>query len=241
MSKLAKYFTFTVALFCSLIQLQNAQLSSDEKKAILELHNNYRRWVQPPAADMKLMEWDSCLEQVAFDYLQKCPGFNHNPDRTTNAQSLGCVGNDGYVGENLYWYSEYITNVSVPVEAWYSEYKYYNLYSNECSYICGHYTQLVWASTYLVGCAKYDASTNCNGDSGTYFICNYAPGGNYYGTLPYTVGNECTACEENFGFCVQGLCSNTSNASNSVTLTLSSFPIIIFVFVTQYYLYVLSY
>jgi pathogenesis-related protein 1 len=48
---------------------------------------------------------------------------------------------------------------------------------------CGHYTQIVWRSTTLVGCG---VATCQNGNFKTdIWICNYSPAGNYVGEAPY--------------------------------------------------------
>ena len=170
-------------IICLIIPYGAAQLTQAEKDQIVDAHNYYRRSVQPGAADMKLMEWSDCLEQVAEDYLSDCPGFKHNYKRTSNAKDLACQPS-GYVGENLFWTSASITNVSLPIENWNNEHKYYDINSKSCAKVCGHYTQVVWANTYKVGCAKVFCSS---GLRGTYFLCNYSPSGNYRGQAPYKI------------------------------------------------------
>ena len=209
---------FATVIFALKITYGAAQLTNEEKDEILDLHNNYRRWVQPEAANMEIMQWSSCLEQVALNYLSTCPGFDHNSGRTADAQALECEASS-YVGENLYWSSNYISDVSKPVKAWYEEYTSYDISSKSCSGVCGHFTQIVWATSYLVGCSKYDATTNCgSGDSGTYFICNYAPGGNINGVAPYTTGTQCFECKVGYEFCINGLCSETSGGGKMAGL-----------------------
>ena len=190
-------------ILCLIIPYGAAQLTLAEKDQIVDAHNYYRRSVQPGAADMKLMEWSDCLEQVAEDYLSDCPGLQHNGDRTSDSNALGCQPS-GYVGENIYWYSLPIINVSEPVASWYSEYQYYYINTKSCADICGHYTQVVWSNTYKVGCAKVSCST---GRGGTYLLCDYSPGGNYYGQKPYKIGTSCSECAQGFNSCNQGLCA----------------------------------
>ena len=217
--------TIKLIFIVSLISSCRAdKLSSGEIDEILDLHNNYRRWASPTAANMQLMKWSSCLEEVANGYLTTCPGFAHNPNRKDEAQALGCEGSENSVGENLYWHSLSISNNSVPVEAWYDEYQYYDIVSKYCTNICGHYTQIVWANTYLVGCAKIDATNDCSGSSGTYFLCNYGPGGNYISEAPYEVGLACSQCEGGFDYCIEGLCSKTSVSSTAPFI--SSFALV---------------
>ena len=191
-------------IICLIIQYAAAQLTQAEKDQIVDAHNYNRRSAQPGAVNMKLMEWSNCLEQVAEDYMSTCPGTYHNRDRTSDANALGCQPS-GYVGENLYWYSLPITNVSEPVASWYSEDQYYNINTKSCSFICGHYTQVVWANTYKVGCAK----VFCTAKRSAYLLCNYAPGGNYPGQTPYKIGTSCTECAQGYNSCNQGLCAET--------------------------------
>ena len=223
-------------IFAIIVPHAMGQLTGEERDEILDLHNNYRRWVQPEAANMEIMQWSSCLEQVAYEYLKTCPGFNHNSGRSTDAQALGCKESN-YVGENLYWSSGSITNSSVPVEAWYKEYSDYDISTVSCSSVCGHYTQVVWATSYLVGCSKYDATANCQSNSGTYFICNYAPGGNINSAAPYSTGSQCSQCKDGFDYCVNGLCSETSSDAGrmtSVCANLICLMIVMFVFIVKF-------
>ncbi|KAI6657325.1 GLIPR1-like protein 1 [Oopsacas minuta] len=225
-----------LVVFISVITNAVAQLDNAEAGKILKSHNEYRDGVQPEAANMKLMKWSSCLEQVAYNYLSSCPGFNHNPNRATDAQALNCEQSDS-VGENLYWTSSSSLNSTSAVGAWYNEFVDYNYESNSCSAVCGHYTQVVWANSYLVGCSKFDAGPNCAGDSGTYFLCNYSPAGNFLGQSPYEAGTQCSNCDAGFDYCVQGQCSETdgggggtnnaaSNTSMGILLIISLIAII---------------
>nr|CAD7586036.1 unnamed protein product [Timema genevievae] len=58
----------------------------------------------------------------------------------------------------------------------------------------GHYTQLVWADTHLVGCGSISfpsGSWNKN-----QLACNYGPGGNMIGASVYKEGKPCSKCPE---------------------------------------------
>ncbi|KAF8019719.1 hypothetical protein BT93_G0422 [Corymbia citriodora subsp. variegata] len=59
---------------------------------------------------------------------------------------------------------------------------YYNYNSNSCApgKICGHYTQVVWRNSVLLGCAKAKCATG-----GTLVTCNYDPPGNVIGQKSY--------------------------------------------------------
>ena len=57
-----------------------------------------------------------------------------------------CLGDR--MGQNLAWYGSdaYIVNdnVTAHVWRWAHEVVYYNFEANDCSAMCGHYTQIVW-------------------------------------------------------------------------------------------------
>ncbi|MDE2007744.1 MAG: hypothetical protein KGI51_14335 [Rhodospirillales bacterium] len=87
----------------------------------------------------------------------------------------------GGYGENLY---EIIGGKATPhdvVAAWADERRAYDLQTNSCSagVDCGHYTQIVWATTHAVGCAlAADPSRQI-------WVCEYYPAGNIIGYRPY--------------------------------------------------------
>lgn len=98
----------------------------------------------------------------------------------------------GGVGENLYWASALIYSTGEtevqPVfptqvaSAWGRERANYHYPSNSCAIgkVCGHYTQMVWANTSEIGCAR----AVCQ-DNSQVWVCNYYPAGNYLGEKPY--------------------------------------------------------
>ncbi|XP_057536825.1 pathogenesis-related protein PR-1-like [Amaranthus tricolor] len=89
----------------------------------------------------------------------------------------------GPYGENIFWGSGDNWSPAFAVQYWVAEGKYYNYYSNSCSYgqDCGHYTQIVWRNSRRVGCAK----VVCYNGRGVFITCNYDPPGNYIGSRPY--------------------------------------------------------
>jgi hypothetical protein len=54
--------------------------------------------------------------------------------------------------------------------------------------VCGHYTQVIWAATTKVGCGVASGM-----NWATIIVCNFNPGGNVAGQLPYTVSAPASA------------------------------------------------
>ncbi|MCO5610503.1 hypothetical protein L7F22_067698 [Adiantum nelumboides] len=98
------------------------------------------------------------------------------------ASGCGLQHSNGPYGENIFWGSGGSYGPAECVAAWVSEKDYYNYGANSCSpgQQCGHYTQIVWATSLNLGCAKVQC------DSGqTFMTCNYDPPGNWIGSKPY--------------------------------------------------------
>ncbi len=142
-----------------------------DMNGITAAHNAARAAVTPPASSpIPPLAWSGALAKVAQDYANKCI-WGHSKNQ---------------YGENLYA----STNSSAPkqvVDSWVSEVADYNYGSNSCSKVCGHYTQVVWAKSARVGCAKKTCTTGSpfGGGSWENWVCNYDPPGNFSGQKPY--------------------------------------------------------
>ena len=203
-------FCFYFYLFSFIKPAWNVQLTESDKKLFLDEHNKYRRMVEPTATNMLEMIWDSELATFAEEHSRKCQ-FSHSSGGSTSKFSR--------LGENLYMTSQLgISNekVGVPgIKAWYDEYVDYDYNSNSCSGVCGHYTQVVWANSYAVGCGI----AQCN--MGSILTCNYGPAGNYIGQKPYKSGTTCSQCEEGTT-CVNKLCQDGARKSDSPQIASTS-------------------
>ncbi|XP_062397855.1 peptidase inhibitor 16 [Sardina pilchardus] len=183
------------ACVCVLLAVSSGQLPEDHYQVIVDQHNLRRTQVEPSAAYMRTMSWDERLRIVAEGYAAKCR-WDHNPDLED-------------LGENLY-----ITNGPLDpaeaIEKWFNELEHYNYTSNECAEgeMCGHYTQVVWADSYKVGCAAH-LCVEIEGlpfGNATILVCNYYPAGNYEGEKPYDEGDVCSKCPEDMPRCMDTLC-----------------------------------
>ncbi|XP_060087503.1 peptidase inhibitor 16 [Heteronotia binoei] len=174
-------------------------LIEEDKKLIVDLHNQYRSKVSPPAADMLKMSWDPELETFAKDYATKCI-WEHNKER-------------GWRGENLFAMTGDLT-VKTAVEDWYNEYQHYNMTTLTCAEgeMCGHYTQVVWASSKRVGCGTEFCKTLevLNETDMHLLVCNYEPPGNVKGRKPYEEGSPCSMCPDGYS-CEDSLCVSSGD------------------------------
>ncbi|KAK1806547.1 hypothetical protein P4O66_004788, partial [Electrophorus voltai] len=156
-------------------------ITANDRQAILDLHNQLRAQVHPPASNMEYMctgiivqaligavgvvlmaavfglvvclqVWDSELERMVEEWAETCM-WEHGP-----ASLLP------HIGQNLgvHW-GRYRPPTS-HMQAWYDEVRDYSFpYPQECrlhcpfkctgAQVCTHYTQLVWATSSRVGCA----------------------------------------------------------------------------------------
>ncbi|KAL1775232.1 hypothetical protein HispidOSU_018981 [Sigmodon hispidus] len=169
----------------------------------VQIHNQLRSKVNPTARNMLYMSWDPELAQIAKAWAKSCR-FAHNPQLKSRLHSNFTV-----VGENIWTGSLFLFSASSAILNWYNETKYYDFSTRRCTNVCGHYTQVVWADSYKVGCAVQFCPRVSNFESlssGAHFICNYGPGGNYP-TWPYKQGSTCSDCPKN-DKCLNNLCTN---------------------------------
>ena len=137
-------------------------------------HNQARANVNPvPTTPLPSMSWDATVAAAAQAWADQC-NFSHYTA--------------GY-GQNLYASAGGgAPSPAAVVTSWVSEVSNYNYSANSCSGTCGHYTQVVWRSSILLGCAIKACSTNT--PFGAQFpnwyivVCNYSPAGNN-GSRPY--------------------------------------------------------
>jgi len=198
--------------------IDKIEFNSEEQQLGVEEHNRKRSLVNPPATNMLKLSFDQSLADHASKWSRKCI-YEHNP----NAE----VGEFDGIGENLYLSTRITENfvkaLNKGIELWFGEVEYYNYKTNECKpgKVCGHYTELVWAENYLVGCGISNCgNVTVNGkiiNKAQYVVCNYAPGGNYYGEKPYKTGKSCSDCPKKNGCVCAASDKPTTDSPNTTT------------------------
>ncbi|XP_068208648.1 CRISP/Allergen/PR-1-like isoform X2 [Palaemon carinicauda] len=205
-------------------EIKSEGLSAAEKTKILRIHNQYRAKVangeetrgnpgpQPSATDMREMVWRQELADVAQAWANTCP----NEHDCTDCRKI--LGQDYYVGQNLFWSwsSNEAEEWDVALASFYDEVEYVpnTLVDNYQSIITltpiGHYTQLVWGETNEVGCGAMIHGP-CSYGLISYpvckvYVCNYGPGGNFIGRPMYSKGATASSCPNGKSSEYEGLC-----------------------------------
>ncbi|WP_407667475.1 CAP domain-containing protein [Myxococcus dinghuensis] len=145
---------------------------------MLEAHNATRASATPtPSPALEPLTWDTKAAAVARAHAAKCV-FEHNSDRGNHGENITAATPDSLTTQGV-------------VQGWSSEAKDYDYATNRCAdgEQCGHYTQVVWRDTKRVGCATQTCTTHspfgARFPTWQFWVCNYAPPGNYVGQKPY--------------------------------------------------------
>ncbi|XP_011871196.1 PREDICTED: venom allergen 3-like [Vollenhovia emeryi] len=189
---MCKYTSSEPAASCT--EWSNQGFSDAEKKLIVEKHNQLRQRVasgqetkgnpgpQPAAVSIPDLSWDNELETIAQRWANQCD-FNHdkcrNVDRFSVGQNIAMSSSTGKSTPNL-------ENM---IQMWYNEVKKFDknqISPYQFSMKTGHYTQLIWAKTRLIGCGKISYKKTKDWTT-HYLVCNYGPSGNYIGQQIYEI------------------------------------------------------
>jgi len=214
------FFSFFFPASC---ELPPSKLEGDKAK-ILDMHNEKRRQVDPPATNMKDLKWDSGLASLSQAWSDRCD-FEHgnvpeikDVDRP-DGKKYGQVRGTG-TGQNLAQGSPRMS-IKTAIKMWDAEKKDYDYCSNSKSSdappnaMIGHYTQVVWANSEYVGCGK----TSC-GKNGDLITCNYWPQGNFVGEKPYESSFDCSKQDQENQ--LNGVDSKYAKSSNLVVVAVAA-------------------
>lgn len=150
-----------------------AQITSEEKEAALNVHNQARQEVGAPP-----LEWSDELATYAQEWAEYLA--QENDCKIAHRSWLGKDEKD--YGENIFWGIGREYSAGYASEAWYDEinkYTYQNV-STENLNGTGHYSQMVWKDTQRIGIGKAKCASGA-----TIIVASYDPPGNVIGQKPY--------------------------------------------------------
>nr|XP_035949467.1 cysteine-rich secretory protein 1 [Halichoerus grypus] len=135
------------------------------QEEIVTVHNTLRRGVVPSARNMLKMDWSEEAAQNARMLSKQCELRESNSikRRITNT----------FCGENMHL-TTYPISWSNVIKIWYNESKYFKYgewTSTDDDITFEHYTQIVWATSYLIGCGI----SSCDKRLSTQYlyVCHY--------------------------------------------------------------------
>jgi pathogenesis-related protein 1 len=163
-------------------------LTTDEINKLLMLMNTERQSVGANAVNMSLLQWNWDLASMAEAYADTCPGAVVQPsDERQNLFNFSYIGQIARGGPTMQTPDMFVSQILAQAQY----YRYTTATCNtgavcgRCLRTCAQYTQLIWATTTDVGCAKKFCSDL---PLKFYWICNFGEGGNTINMAPYVKG-----------------------------------------------------
>lgn len=154
--------------------------TTDLARIAISTHDDVRAHASPtPSPALPGVQWSAEVEAVAQQWANHCV-YEHDAAR-------------GNLGENIAASSPgFWTTIAGPAGAWAGEAADYDYASNSCATgpgkQCGHYTQMVWRESTLIGCAYARCTENSpfpGYSTWDFWVCDYSPPGNWLGQRPY--------------------------------------------------------
>ncbi|CAL4101369.1 unnamed protein product [Meganyctiphanes norvegica] len=144
---------------------------------------------------MRELTWNAQLAEVAQAWAEQCTQGHDSYDNRKICEP------DYTVGQNIYfaWGHSPTQQLKESIDAWYGEVKdmpkstVNSFTSAGAPGVIGHYTQVVWAVTYEVGCGAIHYANNGYPESKIY-VCNYGPAGNFLNQPVYESGAAASNC-----------------------------------------------
>uniref|UniRef100_A0A8D0BN19 Cysteine rich secretory protein 3 n=1 Tax=Salvator merianae TaxID=96440 RepID=A0A8D0BN19_SALMN len=181
-----------------------SDISEAKKKEILDVHNSIRRAVKPPASNMLKMEWSEKASQTAQESARRCEAAI-SPSELRKIDGMLC-------GENLLT-TTFPSSWTRVIQEWKNKASSFRYGLRPINYDSDAYTQLIWYSSYLMGCAL----AYCPKNNVPYiYACHYCPVGNIVRKLskPYKSGPSCGRCPDS---CEDKLCTNPCRYVDKIT------------------------
>ncbi|KAF6198952.1 hypothetical protein GE061_006975 [Apolygus lucorum] len=156
----------------------------------------------PLAANMREMQWNDELELIAKMWTEQCKPTKDlcrdaflysDTERTYISQLIDVTNWTGRDGD--------FPSVESSFYNWYNTYSYFTAdkispYTDpkdpEKNY--KSFAQIIWADSYMIGCAMTMCRNSNTTNSLIITACNYGPGGVIVGRNVYTKGGPCTVC-----------------------------------------------
>ncbi len=150
-----------------------SEMTRAEARDVLDFHNKSRREVGSPP-----LEWSVELSAYAQEWANYLASKNNC--KMAHRSNMGKQTRSA--GENLFWGSASTFTPLDACQSWYGEIKSYRYrpVTAQNYYNTGHYTQMVWKKTKVVGMGV----AICKGGA-ILIVANYYPPGNYIGEKPY--------------------------------------------------------
>lgn len=210
-----------------------ATMTPEEITQSLTRHNDWRAAIangdavvagetnnQPTASNMVKLVWDEDLAAVAQEHANGCD-FSHSSSQARSATYEALTGTaPGWIGENIaaafagpgFPMAQLRARYQDHIDSWTAELADYTYGSpGNCTGVCGHYTQVVWANSVNLGCgiAECPTLTGLSGGpfTGAILVCNYLPGGNFNNQAPYQTGAAASSCPGDYPVNDNGLCA----------------------------------
>ncbi|KAI9482683.1 MAG: CAP domain-containing protein [Benjaminiella poitrasii] len=148
------FFLAVVFSLLSLFLVANAAISFDNKREILELHNQLREKHNSPK-----LTWSSWLALKSQSFVNKC-NFNYetttdNHPNSTNNIALGHTSWNNTIYKGWYQIGK----------------KYYNYEKPGYNERAGPFIAMIWKSSTHIGCKSFD----CGKHMGRIYQCEYYP------------------------------------------------------------------
>nr|AAD33696.1 PR1a precursor [Glycine max] len=164
--------SFCVMCVLGLVIVGDVAYAQDSAEDYVNAHNAAEAEVgsQSPRQTVIVpsLAWDDTVAAYAESYANQRKG------------DCQLIHSGGEYGENIAMSTGELSGTDA-VKMWVDEKSNCDYDSNSCvGGECLHYTQVVWANSVRLGCAK----VTCD-NGGTFITCNYDPPGNFVGERPY--------------------------------------------------------